>query len=214
DGSSSGNSSASRSSSAPTVCWPSSSSVVSGTPARSRSVAKNRIVTCINQLLQNNIAGLAAALLDQADGLDAHFAVDSFGHIVDRERGYTCGGQCFHLNARPADGSHRGLDQHARVLLVKREVNVHVCELERVTVWDEFGGALGGHDSGDAGHGEHVALFDRALADQRECLWLHADMPAHHGDALGLSLAPNVDHCGAPGLIQVREFAQCCSPNT
>src|SRR5690606_10367656 len=92
DGSSAGNSAASRWSSAPTGCWPSSSRVVSGTPARSRSVAKNRIVTCINQLLQNNIAGLAAALFDEADGFDAHLAVDGLGHVVDRERGNTRGG--------------------------------------------------------------------------------------------------------------------------
>src|ERR1700693_903302 len=69
------------------------------------------------------MAGLAAALLDQMDALDAHVALDRLHHVVDREAGDRYRGQRLHLDAGLAgdlDGRPHG---QAGRLFARRDVD-------------------------------------------------------------------------------------------
>src|SRR5580692_8570561 len=140
--------------------------------------------------------GPAAALLDQPDAFDAHGAIDGFHHVIDGEAGDRYRRQRLHLDA----GLPRDLDTRrdfdARQLGVRRGVDLDLGNRERVTQRDQFMGALGGHDAGNAGDAEHIALFRVAFADDVERLWLHDHTALGHRDAFGRGLARYVDHAG------------------
>src|SRR5512143_2494949 len=71
--------------------WPSCSATVSaGNGSAPASTRCNASATGINAMilrLRAVVAGLAAALLQQADALDAHAALDRLDHVVDGQAG-------------------------------------------------------------------------------------------------------------------------------
>src|SRR5262245_38420840 len=64
------------------------------------------------------MAGLAAALLDQVDVLDAHAALDRLHHVVDGEAGDRRRHQRLHLDAGLAGDLHGGTDGEPGRLVV------------------------------------------------------------------------------------------------
>ena len=68
-------------------------------------------------------AGLAAALLDQPDALDAHAAIDRLGHVVDRQAGDRDGGQRLHLDAGLSARLGLGAHDEAGQRVVGRDVD-------------------------------------------------------------------------------------------
>src|SRR5581483_10188689 len=64
-----------------------------------RASASATDISATSLLLCAVTAGLAAALLDQADALDAHAALDRLGHVVDGQAGDRHGGERLHLHA-------------------------------------------------------------------------------------------------------------------
>ena len=69
------------------------------------------------------------------------------------------------------------------------------------------GGALGGLDAGHPGHGEHIALGDRAPGDERRGLGLHVHPGPGDGPAVARLLGRDVDHAGPAQRIEVGEAA-------
>ena len=66
---------------------------------------------------------------------------------------------------------------------------------------DQVGGALGGHDPGEARDAENVALGGGAAGDEREGRRRHGDPAARHRAAGGRGLVRDVDHLrGAAGV--------------
>src|SRR3954470_7012202 len=102
-------------------------------------------------------AAAAAALLFQPDALDGHNTVDGLAHVVDGEGGDADGGEGLHLDAGAAEDAHGGLDAQ-EVGLGEGEIEGGAGDGEGVAEGDEVAGALGGHDAGEAGDLEDVAL--------------------------------------------------------
>src|SRR5271169_875346 len=66
--------------------------------------------------------------------------------------------------------------------------------------------ALGGHDAGQAGCAQHVALFRVARPDNGERLRLHDHAAFGHRNPLGRGLVRHVDHAGFAAAAQMAEF--------
>src|ERR1700674_3836280 len=69
------------------------------TPSSTRESASSTERSAISVLGRLVDAGLAAALLDEPDRLDAHAALERLGHVVDREAGDRDRGERLHLHA-------------------------------------------------------------------------------------------------------------------
>src|SRR5829696_5687109 len=114
------------------------------------------------------MAGLAADLLDEMDAFDANAALDRLDHVVDRKTGDRHRRQRFHLDACRTGDLDGGADDAAGQFFVWRDVEGDLGQRQRVAQRDEFRGALGRHDAGDAGGAQHVALFGVSGDDQIE----------------------------------------------
>jgi hypothetical protein len=112
------------------------------------------------------VARLAAALGDQADGLDDHALVDGLGHVVDRQEGHAHGGHRFHFHAGAC--GERGGGGAFDAVAGQFEIDCHGVERERMAQRDQVAGLLGGHDPGDARGGQNIALGHGAIADGGE----------------------------------------------
>src|SRR3954451_8090003 len=112
-------------------------------------------------------AAAAAALLLQPDALDGHNTVDGLAHVVDGEGGDADGGEGLHLDAGAAEDADGGVDAEG-VVGGEGEVDGGAGEGEGVAEGDEVAGALGGHDAGEAGDLEDIALGEAPVADEGE----------------------------------------------
>jgi hypothetical protein len=74
-----------------------------------------------------------------------------------------------------------------------------------VTQRDQLGGALGGHDAGNAGDAQHVAFFGGAGFDQCQGGGQHVDAAAGHANAVGLGLGRDVHHMGLALVVKMGE---------
>ncbi len=83
--------------------------------------------------------------------------VDRLAHVIDRQRGHAGGGQRLHLHAGAPGGAHGRADLHADASADNTRDTA--IDRQRVTQRDQLGGALGGHDAGEARDAQHVALF-------------------------------------------------------
>src|ERR1700685_4779341 len=99
------------------------------------------------------MAATAAAFFEKPDALDTHAALDRFHHVIDGEAGDRYGGERFHLDAGLAGHFYAGGDADAGQLGIGRDVDFDLRQQERMAQRDQFVGALGGHDAGDAGGG-------------------------------------------------------------
>src|SRR5688500_16550345 len=70
---------------------------------------------------------------------------------------------------------------------------------------NQLGGALGGHDSRDAGRSHHVALLERTAHDYLERFGTHRDDPLGASKARGVRLVSNVYHSDPPSFVEVRK---------
>ena len=80
------------------------------------------------------------------------------------------------------------------------------ADQQRVAQRDQVGRPLGRLDAGDPGHGQHVALGDRAPGDQRRGLGLHEHLAAGDGPPVGRLLGGDVDHAGTAQRVEVGEL--------
>src|SRR5947209_2487809 len=110
-------------------------------------------------------AAAAAALLPQPDALDAHNTVHGLAHVVDGEGGDADGGQRLHLDAGAAEDAHGGLDAE-QVGGGEGEIDGGAGDGEGVAERDQLAGPLGGHDAGEAGDLQDVALGEPLVADE------------------------------------------------
>ena len=76
---------------------------------------------------------------------------------------------------------------------------------QRVAKGDQLGGPLGGHDAGEAGDFEDVALGGASIVDQGERFGGHADAAAGPGGAAGDGLFADVDHAAGAGGVEMSE---------
>jgi hypothetical protein len=71
---------------------------------------------------------------------------------------------------------------------------------------NELGSFFGCHDAGHARDGEHVALLDFVLQDERECFGTHVNRAAGRGDPAGNFFFAHVDHARPALIIQMTEL--------
>src|SRR5919108_2529831 len=90
----------SRASTRPCASLSSASSAASGSaPASTRRSASATGISAIDLFLCLKAPGLAAALFEQSNTLDAHSALNGFDHVVDGETGHGHGGERLHLDS-------------------------------------------------------------------------------------------------------------------
>jgi len=121
------------------------------------------------------------ALLDQADALDAHAALDRLDHVVDRQAGHGDRGQRFHLNPCATSDFHAGTHHDPWKLAVRLEIQRNLRDRQRMTKRNELVRAFRRHDARKAGNAEHVAFLCITLDDQIECACAHDDVPFGYG---------------------------------
>src|SRR6185295_3735369 len=71
--------------------------------------------------------------------------------------------------------------------------------------WGEFMRALGSHDAGKTGGGDHVAFLGVAGSNQRQRRPPHLDGTLGNRDAVGYRLSADVDHVGGAGFVDMRQ---------
>ena len=150
---------------------------------------------------------MAAALAGEADGFDAHAAVNGLAHVVYGECGDADGGEGFHLDAGLAGGLCLGGDADGASVRVQVEIDGDAAEGQRVAEGYEVGGLLGAHDARDAGYGEDVALVEGVVGDEVKGFGLHCNAADCYGDALGVGLGADINHAGVAALVYVGESA-------
>ena len=146
------------------------------------------------------VPALPAGLLDEPDVLDRGVRVEPLRHVVDGERGRRDRGQRLHLDAGLRRGLGRGGDGDA--LLVEHRIDLDHRERERVAQRHDVGRPLRGHDAGEPGGREDVALRERAGRDPLAHVRGERDAATGDSPAPGRRLPAHVDH---PDLAHARE---------
>src|ERR1043166_9318696 len=115
-----------------------SAATLSSTRA-SASATGSKATSCLRGV---PITGLAAALFDQADALDAHAALDRFDHVVDRQTRDGGRGERLHLVSGPAGDADGCAHDDAREVGLRHQFDVDFGDVERGTERDKLRGAL------------------------------------------------------------------------
>ena len=108
-----------------------------------------------------------------------------------------------------AENTDRGLDAQ-QVIGLESEGERGGGDGQGVAQGDKIAGALGGHDAGQTGDFENVALGEGAVADQFGGGDGHAHPGAGTGLAQGLGLGAGIDHAAGAVFVEVAEFAHDC----
>ena len=127
---------------------------------------------------------------------DDHAPVDGFAHVVNGQQSQLDGGQGFHLDAGLADGFNGGTADDAVGLFVGIELNGDPCQRQWMAQRNQIAGFFGRHDAGDARDAEHIALFSRALQNDRQRGRMHDDAALRYRDPVGGGFGSHVDHVG------------------
>ena len=149
----------------------------------------------------------AAALLQQADALDAHAALERLHHVVDGEAGDRDRGQRFHLHPGPAIHLDACAHVKTRQLALRRNIYGDVRDGQGMAERDQLVGAFCRHDAGEARSPQHVALFGVAGKHEVErfCRHHHAAFCDCH--AFGRGLRRHIDHARFAALAEMGELA-------
>ena len=118
-----------------------------------------------------------------------------------RRSGYSR--QRFHFHAGSAVTGNGGLDFHRYSFFVQRKIQIDAVHQNGVAHGDDVRGPLGAHDTGDLGHGQHVALLHATGADEGEGLLVHQHPACGHSHALGDRLLAHVHHFGPALFIKM-----------
>ena len=86
------------------------------------------------------------------------------------------------------------------------QIDIDVRDRQRMAQWYQVGGALAGHDAGDAGDAENVALFVAPLLDQREGVGLHLDQSLGNGAAAGGLFGADIDHMRLASSVKMGQW--------
>lgn len=148
----------------------------------------------------------ASGLLFQLNVFDGHCTIDCLAHIVHRQRRHAHRHQRLHFHTRPRR-SHRGRHDHHLLGVGKVEFEFNGIERHLVTQRDERRRLLGGHNSGEPSHFQHVSLTTFAVTHQRERFWLHAHTTTSGGHTLGQGLGCHVDHVASTFGVKVCQVA-------
>ena len=80
-----------------------------------------------------------------------------------------------------------------------------------MTEGDQLAGALGGHDAGDAGDAQHIALLDGAALHSGKGLRIHGDDAVGYSLPEGDGLFAHVHHHGVAGGIEMGQIDFSCT---
>ena len=140
------------------------------------------------------------------DAAQLHALVHSFAHVVDGQQGCGNAGQGFHLHAGDAAGFDRAAGFHGLLFGQQFKIHAYLGQRQGMAQRDQLAGAFGGHNAGDAGHAQHVALFHRAALHGGKGFGVHGK------DAPGRSLpggdrfAAHIHHHGISGGIKMGQI--------
>ena len=118
------------------------------------------------------VPAFAAGLLFEANALDDQAAVGCLAHVVHRQGCHANRSESLHFNTGAAENFGRRLNSQA-VGLEKCEIERDGSERKGVAEGDEIGGLFRGHDPGESGDFEDIALGEFAIADECERNGLH-----------------------------------------
>lgn len=152
------------------------------------------------------MARLAAQLLQQAQALDTHPAINRLAHIVDGEQSHAGSGQCFHLHPGTADGfgRHRALDRIRSI--IDREFDSHPRQRNRVTQWNQLAGAFRCLDRCDPRNPQHISLAGIARTDHRQRCRQHHNAATGNSTAHRFTLGTHINHVSLALRIKVSKF--------
>lgn len=73
-----------------------------------------------------------------------------------------------------------------------------------MTKRDDLSRLLRGHQAGESGRRQDIALGEPSFLNQRQGLGPHLDSGPRHGFTGGLRLGGDIDHVGLSGRIEMR----------
>ncbi len=85
----------------------------------------------------------------------------------------------------------------------RHQLHGDLADGQRMAQRDQLVRPLGGHDAGDAGDRQDIALLGLALLDQRERLGGHGDEALGAGGALRRGLVRDVDHARLALVVEM-----------
>ncbi len=144
-------------------------------------------------------------LFQHAHAVHDHGFIRSLAHVVNGQQPHLHGRQCFHFHAGLALGLHGGGAADGVGIGLQGKVHGHAGQCQRMAQGDEVAGFFRGHDGGNAGHAQHVALFGAAALHQGQGGGLHGDAALGHGNAGGAGFGTNVHHMGLALGVKVGE---------
>jgi hypothetical protein len=84
--------------------------------------------------------------------------------------------------------------------------NLDMGDIQRMAHGDEFGGFLGGHDTGNPGGLKDIAFFHFVTLNQIECFRIHMDRPAGDCRANRRLFCSHIHHPNASLVIDMGKF--------
>jgi hypothetical protein len=149
------------------------------------------------------VTAAATGFLLQLNRLDHHAPIEGLAHIVDRQRRRRGGHERLHLDTRATLQAGDGAD--ADLCSAQDQIDLDRIEGQAVAERDEFVGAFGRLDAGDARHRQDVSLGDRLSEDGADDGWSRRDHGAGGRAASGDRLATDIDHAGVAATIEMGE---------
>ena len=92
---------------------------------------------------------------------DCHAAIDRLCHVVNGEKRSRRRDESFHFDAGPLDGSGDCLHANTWQRVVECELDLKIGECNLMAERNGLRSSLGGHNSGNACHSEHIAFLER-----------------------------------------------------
>ena len=137
---------------------------------------------------------------------DTHATVNCLCHVINRKQADGGGGECLHFHARLAVALGSDVAMNGVFCFIDDEIGGDTSQGDGVAEWNQFTGALGGLNGGNAGDAEYVTFFGISVANQRQGFRLHGDGAGGTGDAGGFGFAADIHHMCLPGLVEMGQI--------
>ena len=151
------------------------------------------------------MARFATGFFHEANILDAHAAVDRFGHVVDGQQADGGGGQSFHLDTSTTEAFGGDCAVDGVLFLVDGEIGSNAGQRNRMAERNQVAGSFRGLNGRDTGDAEDVAFLGGAAADEGQRFGAHENAAGGSGNTGGFGFGADIDHVGLAGAIEMSQ---------